>query len=160
MSLRRGFRTSEVAKFVGLTLRQLGHWDSTGLFSPSLAQAEGKGSARLYSFLDIVQLKIAKRLLDAGISTNRLRKCLNYLKNNLKEESLASLSLVTDGKGIFMLTDDTHLIVDLLKKGQVVLALDLGNIQNEIDKSKLITGEQDQNLVSNEDDWLGRLNII
>jgi len=123
--VKRGFRTSEVVKLTGLTHRQLDHWDRTGLFKPSLAPARGRGSARFYSFLDVVQLRAAKRLLDAGLSARRLRKCLEFLRENLREENLAALSLVTDGRDVFMLTDDPQLIVHLLQEGQVVWAVKL-----------------------------------
>ncbi|OPX84593.1 MAG: hypothetical protein A4E53_03851 [Pelotomaculum sp. PtaB.Bin104] len=125
MTVKQGFRTSEVAKLTGLTQRQLDHWDRTGLFKPSLAHAGGRGSARFYSFLDVVQLRAAKKLLDAGLSSRRLRKCLIFLRNNLQENNFSALSLVTDGSSVFMSTEDPKVVVDLLEKGQVVWAVRL-----------------------------------
>lgn len=132
MAVKQGFRTSEVAKLTGLTRRQLDHWDRTSLFMPSLAPAEGRGSARFYSFLDVVELRVIKRLLDAGLSTKLLRGCLKFLRENLKEENLAGLSLVADGRGLYLLSDNYMLAVDLVKRGQVVWMAEVGNVAEEI----------------------------
>lgn len=126
MITMQGFRTAEVSKLTGLSLRQIDHWDRSGLFKPSLAPSGGRGSARFYSFLDVVELKAAKKLLDAGLSTARLRKCLQYLRENISVDNLASASLVTDGKTVFKLMEnDPQIMVDLLKKGQVAWAVRL-----------------------------------
>ncbi len=130
MEITKGFRTSEVAKLTNLTIRQLGHWDKTGLFKPSLASSEGRGSARFYSFLDIVQLRIAKRLLAAGLNVRRLRKCMDYLRNNLKDvDNIATLSLVTDGISVFSLTDNPMMVIDLLQNMQVAWAIKIADIE-------------------------------
>lgn len=81
MSVKRGFRTSEVAKLAGLTQRQLDYWDRTGFLKPSLARAAGRGSARFYSFRDVVELRIAKELRDAGIPLQALRRVVEYLRD-------------------------------------------------------------------------------
>lgn len=132
MGVKQGFRTSEVAKLTGLTQRQIDYWDRTGLFNPSLAHAEGRGSARFYSFLDVVQLKIVKRLLDAGLSTKRLRECLRFLRENLKEKNLNGYSLVSDGKGLFLLTDNPTFAVDLARQGQVAWLVNVELAAEEI----------------------------
>lgn len=132
MFVKKGFRTCEVSNLTGLTRRQLDHWDRTGLFRPSLAYAEGKGSARFYSYLDVVDLGVMKQLLDAGLSTRRLRSCLSFLKDHLKEDKLAGLSLLTDGKGLYLLTEDAGLVVDLARRGQVAWVTDVGIVAAEI----------------------------
>ena len=142
MAVKQGFRTSEVAKLTGLTPRQLDHWDRTGLFRPSLAQAEGRGSARFYSFLDVVQLRVVKKLLDAGLSTKKLRKCLTFLRENLKRGSFSDLSLVTNGRDIFMVTENPSFAFDLLKSGQVVWAVDIGAAVREVSKESAISLQQ------------------
>lgn len=118
MPVKRGFRTCEVVKLTGLTRRQLDYWDRAGMFKPSLAQAEGRGSARFYSFLDVVQLRAVKKLLDAGFPARRLRGCLAFIQEHLKEENFGSLSLVTDGREIFALTGDPDVALTLSQGGQ------------------------------------------
>ena len=135
MGVKQGFRSSKVAKLTGLTQRQIDYWDRTGLFNPSLAHAEGRGSARFYSFLDVVQLRVVKRLLDAGLSTKKLRECLCFLRENLKEKKLNGHSLVSDGKGLFLLTDNPTFAIDLARKGQVVWLVNVEMVTEEIKNS-------------------------
>jgi len=132
VGVKQGFRSSEVVKLTGLSQRQIDYWDRTGLFSPTLAQAEGRGSARFYSFLDVVQLKIVKRLLDAGLSTKKLRVCLHFLRENLMETNLNGHSLVSDGKGLFLLTDNPTFAVDLARQGQVAWLVNVELAAKEI----------------------------
>lgn len=133
MTTPRGFRTSEAARLSGLTQRQLDHWDRTGLFKPALTPAKGRGKARFYSFLDVVQLRVVKKLLDAGLSVHKLRKSLRFLRNNLQEQNLAEFSLVTDGTNLFLLKDNiNNLAVDLTRQGQVVLMLNVGLVAQEV----------------------------
>lgn len=102
------------------------------MFKPSLAPAEGRGSARFYSFLDVVQLRVVKQLLDAGLSARKLRTCMEFLRNNLKEENLAGASLVASGGKIFLLTDRPDFAVDLAKSGQLVWMVDIGATAQEM----------------------------
>lgn len=134
MVLKQGFRSSEVSVLTGLTQRQIDYWDRTGLFKPSLAQARGRGSARFYSYLDLVELKIVKRLLDAGLSTKLLKDCLLFLKNNLHEKALSRVSLISDGRGLFLLSDSPIFAIDLAKKGQVVWLIDIQQAADEVKK--------------------------
>ncbi|TEB08654.1 hypothetical protein Psch_02221 [Pelotomaculum schinkii] len=135
MVLKQGFRSSEVSVLTGLTQRQIDYWDRNGLFKPSLAQAAGRGSARFYSYLDLVELKIVKRLLDAGLSTKLLKDCLLFLKNNLHEKALSGVSLISDGRGLFLLSDNPIFAIDLAKKGQVVWLIDIQQAADEVKKS-------------------------
>lgn len=124
MSVKLGYRTSEVSRLTGLTKRQLDHWDRTGLFSPSLAQAEGRGSARFYSFVDLVQLRIAKELRDAGVSLQGLRKVVDYLREAADlEHPLAETRLVVSGRDVLLVKGQDGLISVLNAPGQGVLRL-------------------------------------
>ena len=80
-----GYRGPQVCKFVGITYRQLDYWARTKLVEPGIRPAEGSGSQRLYSFTDIVHLKIIKSLLDAGVSLQQTRKAVDYLRTELKQ---------------------------------------------------------------------------
>ena len=78
-----GYRAPQVCKLVGITYRQLDYWARTNLIRPSLQQATGSGSQRLYSFSDVVQLKVIKRLLDAGMSLKKIRSAVTILAEQL-----------------------------------------------------------------------------
>jgi DNA-binding transcriptional MerR regulator len=132
MSEREGFRGPQVCKIVGITYRQLDYWARTELVRPSVCDAQGSGTQRLYSYTDLVELKVVKRLLDAGISLQSARKAIEYLRTQLGED-LASAHLVIDGTTP-MLALDEHQLIDLMRSGQGVLnVVKLGPVMSEVD---------------------------
>src|SRR3972149_4077590 len=122
------FNTKTVIKVTGLTMRQVDYWDRTHFIKPSLKEASGYGTARLYSFKDLVQLKVAKTLIDQGLSLQKIRKAITYLKKNFPdiERPLAEMRLLTDGNTVFVLTADKKVMLDTLSKGQLVFSLAVG----------------------------------
>jgi predicted RNase H-like HicB family nuclease len=124
------FNTKAVFKITGLSIRQIDYWDRTHFVKPSVSEASGYGSVRLYSFNDLIQLKVAKTLMDKGVSLQKIRKAINYLKKNMPkvEKSLSDLRFLTDGETIFVLTRDKKVIIDTLKSGQLVFSIALGEI--------------------------------
>ena len=75
-----GYRGPTACSVAGITYRQLDYWARTGLVMPSVRDASGSGTQRLYSFRDIVVLKVVKRLLDAGVSLQNIRKAIETLR--------------------------------------------------------------------------------
>ena len=128
------FNTKSVAQILELTTRQIGYWDKTDLIKPSVREAAGYGSVRLYSFTDLIQLKVAKTLKEAGISVQKMRKALNYLKKNMPDvdKPLANLKFLTDGKTIFVITKNNNKIIDTLKRGQMFFTFLLEDIIKEL----------------------------
>ena len=128
------FNTKSVAQILELTTRQIGYWDKTDLIKPSVREAAGYGSVRLYSFTDLIGLKVAKTLKDAGISVQKMRKALNYLKKNMPDvdKPLANLKFLTDGKTIFVITKNNNKIIDTLKHGQIFFTFLLEDIIREL----------------------------
>ena len=114
-----GFRGPQVCSIVGITYRQLDYWARTDLLRPSLADAKGSGSQRRYSYQDLVELKVIKQLLDAGISLKAARRAVEYLRTNMGEH-IGSARLVLSGDNPLLVRDDGQLI-DLLRNGQGVL---------------------------------------
>ncbi|NBS94246.1 MAG: MerR family transcriptional regulator, partial [Betaproteobacteria bacterium] len=60
----------QAARLVGITYRQLDHWDTTGVVAPSLTKADGQGSRRQYSYADLMDLLVVKTLADFGVGFN------------------------------------------------------------------------------------------
>jgi DNA-binding transcriptional MerR regulator len=114
-----GYRGPQACKIVGVTYRQLDYWTRTGLTIPSLQQAAGSGTQRLYSFNDLLQLKVIKSLIEAGASLQKVRQAIDYVRANL-DDDWAKLTIVTDGAGVYACTSDAE-VVDLLRSGQGVL---------------------------------------
>ncbi|MBA3738555.1 MAG: MerR family transcriptional regulator, partial [Actinobacteria bacterium] len=95
-----GYRVPEVCRVVGITYRQLDYWARTGLVLPSIRDAGGSGTQRLYSFRDLVQLRVIKKLIDAGVSLQRVRKAVAYLQEHLGTNP-AGVTLMSDGIKIY-----------------------------------------------------------
>ena len=134
------FNSQTARRIVGITRRQIDYWDRTHFIKPSIREASGYGSVRLYSFRDLVQLRVAKEMLDRGITIQKIRKSVNWLKRNLPdvEKPLAELKLITDGETIFSLTDNRKALMDTLKQGQMcflmIISIDehIKNLKREI----------------------------
>ncbi|MCQ4573820.1 MAG: MerR family transcriptional regulator [Candidatus Brocadiales bacterium] len=128
------FNTKAVCSVIGITPRQVQYWDETSFIKPSIRQATGHGSSRLYSFLDLVQMRVAKTLLDGGVSLQKIRKSLEFLRAHAPEvkNPLAELRFITDGDAIFVLTRDKEKIVDALKGGQLIFSIALGDLVKEL----------------------------
>jgi len=116
-----GYRGPAVCKIVGITYRQLDYWARTDLIRPSIADARGSGSQRRYSYRDLVELKVIKSLLDAGVSLQSARVAIEYLRTHL-EGDLSSAKLVLNGPASVLVRDDGEL-VDLMRKGQGVFSI-------------------------------------
>ena len=127
---RRGYRGPAVCRVVGITYRQLDYWATTGLVEPSVRDAEGSGSQRLYSFEDIVTLKVIKRLLDVGVSLHRIRRAIDYVRD--RGVSLRNLTLASDGETVYAATDTSD-VVDLLARGQGVFAIAVDPLYDEME---------------------------
>jgi len=76
-----GYRGVTACHAVSISYRQLDYWARTGLVVPSVRDASGSGTQRLYSFRDMVVLKVVKRLLDAGVSLQNIRKAIEALRS-------------------------------------------------------------------------------
>ena len=126
-----GYRGPTACAAAGITYRQLDYWARTALVEPSVRAAHGSGSQRLYSFRDILVLKVVKRLLDTGISLQQIRAAVNHLRDRGTED-LARLTLMSDGVSVYECTSPTE-VVDLLAGGQGVFGIALGRIWQEVD---------------------------
>lgn len=127
------FNTKTVSKIIGVSLRQLQHWDEKGLIKPSIREAAGKGTIRLYSYTDLIQLRVVKTLRDNRISLQKILRSLEYLRSHFPEikKPLLELKFLTDGESIFVLTSDQKEILDTLKR-QFVFTLAIGEIVHKL----------------------------
>ncbi|HUI48013.1 MAG TPA: MerR family transcriptional regulator [Acidimicrobiia bacterium] len=126
-----GYRGPQVCKIVGITYRQLDYWARTELVRPSVMDANGSGTQRLYSYRDLVELKVIKQMLDAGISLQSARKAVESLR--AFDADLASVRIVIQGPNIVLAQSDEQ-VMDLLRGGQGVLSvvLDIEPLQQTI----------------------------
>ncbi len=130
--MSEGFSGTQAASVVGITYRQLDYWARTELIRPSLSDATGSGSRRRYSYKDLLELRVIKTLLDAGIKLESVREVFNYLRQHVTTD-ISSAHLVISGNSVVLAVDSGELI-DVLAKGQGVLnVLSLAGVKDEVD---------------------------
>ena len=128
-----GYRGPTACNAAGITYRQLDYWARTGLVEPSVRGATGSGTQRLYSFRDILLLKVIKRLLDAGISLQQIRQAVQFLRERGTDD-LTRVTLMSDGATVYECTSSDE-VIDLLQGGQGVFGIAIGGVWREIEGS-------------------------
>ena len=128
----QGYRVPEVCRIIGISYRQLDYWARTELVRPSIRDAQGSGTQRLYSFQDLVQLRVIKKLLDAGVSLQRVRKAVEYLQSS--KTPATGVTLMSDGARIYAV-DSPEAVIDLLSKGQGVFAIAVDKVVTDLEGS-------------------------
>lgn len=128
------YDSKTASRIVGVSLRQLQYWDEQDFIRPSIKLAEGRGTKRLYSFNDLVCLKVIKDLARHGFSLQMIRRCLRPLRENSTRTArpAESLRYLTDGEELFVLTKDRQKILEAMKR-QFVLSLRIGSLVRELD---------------------------
>jgi len=135
------FRGPVACNVAGISYRQLDYWARTGLVTPEIRDAGGSGTQRLYSFRDILMLKVVKRLLDAGISLQQIRTAIDHLRERGVQD-LSQVTLMSDGISVYECTTD-HEVIDLLRGGQGMFAIALGGVWRDIEGTLLaLPGER------------------
>jgi DNA-binding transcriptional MerR regulator len=107
-----GYRGPTVCSAAGITYRQLDYWARTGLVEPSIRGAAGSGTQRLYSFRDVLVLKIVKRLLDTGVSLQQIRTAVQHLRERGIDD-LAQITIMSDGASVYECTSADEVIDSL-----------------------------------------------
>ncbi|GII97411.1 MerR family transcriptional regulator [Sinosporangium siamense] len=128
-----GYRGPTACAAAGITYRQLDYWARTGLVEPGIRAAHGSGSQRLYSFRDILVLKVVKRLLDTGVSLQQIRTAVQHLRDRGISD-LAQITLMSDGVSVYECTSADE-VIDLLQGGQGVFGIALGRVWREVEGS-------------------------
>lgn len=128
------YDSKSASRIVGISLRQLQYWDEQDFIRPSVQLAEGRGTKRLYSFHDLVCLKVVKDLTRRGFTLQSVRRCLKPLKeySSKSERPSESLKYLTDGEELFVITDDRRKILDAMQR-RFIVSLGLGSLVRELD---------------------------
>jgi DNA-binding transcriptional MerR regulator len=128
-----GYRGPTACSAAGITYRQLDYWARTGLVEPSVRPAQGSGSQRLYSFRDILTLKVVKRLLDTGVSLPNIRSAVTHLRER-GDADLTGITLMSDGTTVYACTSPDE-VIDLVQGGQGVFGIAVGRVVTEVEGS-------------------------
>lgn len=131
-----GFTAQQATRLTGCTPHQLRYWDKVGLVSPSLQSTGGRpGRRRLYSFRDLVALRVVKSLLDNGMSVQRVRRAWDYLRRTADMDThLSEVRLVTDGQTIFAVAKDEEELLDALRQGQLAFFVAINEIARTVEE--------------------------
>ena len=134
-----GFNADTVQRLTGISYRQLDYWDTTGLVRPSIRGAQGKGSRRVYSIQDLVEVRVVSRMLASGVSLPTVRKAVRCLTQHFDSVArpLAQLTLVAEGKRVLVRMEDGPHMLDATAGGQVVIAVGVAAIAEELKKTVL-----------------------
>jgi DNA-binding transcriptional MerR regulator len=127
------YDSKTASRIVGVSLRQIQYWDEQGFIRPSVKLAEGRGTKRLYSFQDLIWLKVVRDLIHHGFNLQKIRRCLRPLKEYSARTGRPSESLkyLTDGEELFVITSDREKILDVMNR-QFVFSLGIGNLVREL----------------------------
>jgi DNA-binding transcriptional MerR regulator len=135
LSVQDAFTARQASALTGCTAHQLRYWDRVDLVTPSIQTTGGRaGVRRLYSFRDLVWLRVVKGLLDNGMSVQRVRRAADYLRRNAGlDDTLAGVRLVTDGQSIFQVIEEGDHLLDALKEGQLAFVLAIDEITQTVE---------------------------
>ena len=137
-----GFSGTKAASVVGISYRQLDYWARTDLIRPSLTDAAGSGSRRMYSYRDLLELRVIKSLLDAGIKLESVRKAFTYLRDQA-DTDIATATLVISGNDVLLC--DGEMLIDIVRRGGqgVLNVLAIGGVKTDLDASLLQFSDPD-----------------
>jgi DNA-binding transcriptional MerR regulator len=130
-----GFTAAQACQLTSCTPHQLRYWDKVGLVEPSIQATNGRpGRRRIYSFRDLIGLRVVKSMLDNGLSIQRVRRAWDYLRRTGDMDAqLANVKLVTDGESIFAITNDDDELVDALRQGQLAFFVRIDEITKDVE---------------------------
>ena len=128
-----GYRGTIACSAACISYRQLDYWARTGLIEPTIRPAQGSGTQRLYSFTDVLVLKVIKRLLDTGVSLQNIRNAVDLIRTR-GADNLSNLTLISDGASVYECTSDDE-VIDLVKGGQGVFGIAIGSVWREVEGS-------------------------
>lgn len=131
-----GFTAQQASNLTLCTAHQLRYWDKVNLVRPSIQSTDGRpGRRRLYSFRDLVALRVVKSLLDNGMSVQRVRRAWDYLRRTADMDShLSEVKLVTDGQSIFRVAQDEEELLDALRQGQLAFFVAINEIAQSVEE--------------------------
>lgn len=134
--MEQTFTAEQACRLSGCTHHQLRYWDRVGLVEPSVQGSGGRpGVRRLYSFRDLVALRVVRSLLDNGMSLQRVRRAWDYLRREgSMDDHLAEVNLVTDGQSIFAVSSDDGELLDALRQGQLAFFVAIDVITREVEE--------------------------
>lgn len=134
--MNEGYTAQQACTLTRCTPHQLRYWDRVNLVRPSIQSTGGRpGVRRLYSFRDLVALRVVRSLLDNGMSVQRVRRAWDYLRREADMDThLSEVKLITDGASIFRVASDDGELLDALREGQMAFFVAIDEITREVEE--------------------------
>jgi len=154
INLKGYYKSQDVCKITGLTYKQLDYYDRTNFLKPSISQGIGYGSKRMYSFNDLLKLKVVKSLLDAGVSLHKVRKTKKYLElTGDGDDDFLKVTLISDGNTVYACYSEKE-IIDTINNGQAVFGIALDKIYSKLkdDVEKFLKENRNQAVSASKED--------
>lgn len=152
------FSGTQAAEIVGITYRRLDYWARTDLVRPTGADATGSGSRRLYTYRDLLELKVIKKLLDAGIRLESIRDVFSYMREHV-DTDISAAHLVIDGGSVVLCNGDD--LIDVLRHGQGVLnVLPMSGVRDEVDRQIISLRPEPVPFVATRDEDGGAASVV
>lgn len=126
------FTAGQAAKATNVAYAQINYWAKTGFLVPSVSKARGSSTCRVYDFTDLVALRVAGQLRDAGVALQGLRKVVEYLQKRGYEKPLAEAYLVVGTNGDVIEKTGDQLVSALQHPGQAYFVFALHEAVREL----------------------------
>jgi DNA-binding transcriptional MerR regulator len=117
------FSTGDAVRITGVSFRNIDYWAGTKFIAPSIAEAHGTGTERRYSFSDLLALRVARELREAGVSTQKLRRVVGFLRMRKGlTHPLSECRLIVTGTDVQVATSPQKIMSALRAPGQTSFA--------------------------------------
>ena len=117
------FSTGDAVRITGVSFRNIDYWARSKFIVPSVAEAQGTGSERRYSFSDLLALRVARELREAGVSTQSLRRVVDFLRTRKGlTNPLAECRLIVTGSDVQVAASREKMMSALLRPAQTSFA--------------------------------------
>lgn len=135
-----GFSGRRTAEIVGISYRQLDYWARTELLRPSLTDASGSGSRRLYSYRDLIGLAIIRALLDGGVHLGLVRDTFAMIEPHLDKLTTETVFVLL-GNGCVVTESFSDILEAVGRRPGLAYMLPLGPVVALLDASIATQGE-------------------
>jgi DNA-binding transcriptional MerR regulator len=130
------FSTGDAVRITGVSFRNIDYWARTKFIVPSIAEAQGTGTERKYSFSDLLALRVARELREAGVSTQSLRRVVEFLRTKKGlTQPLAECRLIVTGTDVQVASSPEKIMSVLRTPGQTSFAF-VFDLRRTVDEMK------------------------
>jgi DNA-binding transcriptional MerR regulator len=130
------FTTAQIAEAAGFTIKQINYWNEQGILTPSIQQANGSGSVKLYGIDNLTELRFIKKLKDEKVSTQKIRKVINILREVMSDPDPLRRAILISHRGTILALCKTKegervMLDGLIPGGQQVMPIVLEMLVQE-----------------------------